>query len=91
MKESDFNYLYASGYEYWFDQAVELYNEIKEVLRHIYGQRIVHHEKIGELAYRAEFENGVSTLVNYGSEAAIYGNIVIPPHGYVLIGGSSDE
>jgi hypothetical protein len=91
VKESDFNYLYASGYEYWFDQAVELYNEIKEVLRHIYGQRIVHHEKIGELAYRAEFENGVSTLVNYGSEAAIYGNIVIPPHGYVLIGGSSDE
>lgn len=69
IKDTKYNDLFASSYADWLDEALQMYREVDEVLRHVQGQLIVGHAKLGQGVYRTTFENGRSITVNYNKFA----------------------
>lgn len=89
VKDTEFDYLYASNYQYWFDQAVSIYNEINSVLKEVYGCPIVDHSEVAPDVYKSEYANGKAVIVNYRKSSVSYEGIEIPGRGYRVIGGQT--
>ncbi|TSB47864.1 DUF5696 domain-containing protein [Alkalicoccobacillus porphyridii] len=86
LKDTSFNYLYAVNYNQWFDQAVDLYHEVNDVLKNVANQSITSHQKLDDGVFETIYENGVSIIVNYNHEPVTVEGEAIEAQGY-LVGG----
>ncbi|MEV5025383.1 DUF5696 domain-containing protein [Paenibacillus sp. LPE1-1-1.1] len=87
LKETRFSYLYSNHYEQWFEEAVQAYGEVNEVLKQVRGQSIMKHEKLAERVYKTVYENGLTVFVNYGGAAASVDGVTIEANDYLVKGG----
>lgn len=87
VKHTDYDYLYAIGYENWLKDAVEFYRRADAILRDVHGQRIVGHEILAEGFHKTTYENGTQILVNYNPVPMEYVGTWVEGKGYAMLEG----
>lgn len=68
IKNSDYTYLYSTGFEENAEKAVEDYKALNSVYTKTAGETIEKHQKLAQSVYYTEYSNGVRTVVNYSDE-----------------------
>lgn len=86
VKDTDFNHLYSIYYQDLADDIVELYDEVKDILDRIWGQRIMDHKALRADVYQTVYEDGTTVFVNYTRSDYVDEalGIRIPAEGYVV-------
>jgi len=85
IKETDYDHLYSVDYRKWFNQAVALYHEAREVLGDTRGQRIIEHRRVADDVYKVTFEKGKTIVVNYNREPVTVEGITLAAESYHVL------
>lgn len=85
VKETEYDYLYSVNYEYWFDKAIESYQEANEVLSKLQGKTIIQHSKIEDGVYKTIYDNGTEIVVNYNDYAVTVDGVHILEKNFSMI------
>lgn len=86
MKDTGLNRYYATTFEVWKGEAVEVYNRVNEALKHVSGAMIVNHEILDGGVRKVTYDNGVIIYINYGSETQKVDGMEIPAMSYRMEG-----
>ncbi len=86
IKYSALNNLYSTQYENWFDDAVEIYRQSNEVLKHVVNSTILEHRVLESGVKKITYDNGVIIYINANSSDCMVENMSIPAMGYVVEG-----
>lgn len=85
MKVTATNRFYATTYSVWKDEAVDVYNQVNEVLKYVRDAQIVDHKIVGD-ARKVTYSNGVTIYINYGADNASVDGVSVPAGSYRLEG-----
>ena len=86
IKYTGMNSYFSTQYEIWLDEAVDMYNQLNDVLKHVNGSTIKEHAIIEEGIKRITYDNGCVIYINSTDEDAQCDGITIPARNYVLEG-----
>lgn len=82
MKYSGMNRYYSTTFGVWMNDAVELYQEVDQVLSQVNGATMVSHELLEDNVRRVIYSNGVEILVNRSAETVTVDGVSVPAMGY---------
>lgn len=68
MKNTGMNHYYATTFETWKDEAVEIYAQVNDVLKYVSGSAMVGHEILENDVRKVTYDNGVTIYINYSKE-----------------------
>ena len=86
MKETGMNHYYATTFNTWKTEAVDIYNQVNDALKYVSGSAMVGHEIIDEDVRKVSYDNGVVIYINYGSEAVQVDGMEVPALSYRMEG-----
>lgn len=86
MKNTGMNHYYATTFNVWKDEAVAIYNQVNDALKHVNGATIVGHEIMDNGVRKVSYSNGVTIYVNYSNEAQKADGMEIPAMSYGMEG-----
>ena len=86
MKDTGVNQYYATTYETWKGEALEVYNQVNEALKYVSGATIVDHEILDNGVRKVTYDNGVVIYVNYSTQAQQADGESVPAMSYRLEG-----
>ena len=86
MKETGLNGYYATTFNVWKNEAVNVYNQVNDALKHVSGATIIGHEIIDSDVRKVTYDNGVTIYVNYGSKAVQVDGAEVPALSYRMEG-----
>lgn len=82
MKYSGLNRIYTSDEEYWFEDAVGIYNAVNEALADVSGQAMVSHEILEGSVRKVTYENGVVFYINRSETPVTVDGVEIGAYSY---------
>ncbi|MBP3610424.1 MAG: hypothetical protein J6J42_08830 [Lachnospiraceae bacterium] len=85
MKNTGMNQFYATTYEVWKDEAVEVYNRVNAALKYVTGAEIIDHEISGDVR-KVTYSNGVTIYINYSDDTETMDGKTIPAMSYEMEG-----
>ncbi len=91
VKDTEFDYLYSINYAAWMKEAVEIYQEINQVLSQVVNEQIQTHEKLQDGVFKTVYGNGVAIIVNYNQTEVTVDGKKIEAMNYVTVTGGGDE
>ncbi|MGG4127384.1 DUF5696 domain-containing protein [Paenibacillus illinoisensis] len=86
LKLTNYDSAYATAYEDWIDDAVDLYKEADEVLKGLGNQQITGHERIQEGVVRVTYSGGTSILINYTDDRVTVDGVSVGEADYAVEG-----
>lgn len=86
MKETALNRYYATTFDIWKEEAVEIYNQVNDALKHVSNAAIIGHEIMDENVRKVTYDNGVVIYINYGNEAKQVDGLEVPALSYRMEG-----
>ncbi|MBQ7955204.1 MAG: hypothetical protein IJ282_05590 [Lachnospiraceae bacterium] len=86
MKNTGLNRYYATTYDVWKQEAMDIYGQVNEALKYVTDAQIIEHEIISEDVRKVTYDNGVIIYVNYGDEAQKADGETVPAGSYRLEG-----
>lgn len=87
LRDSRYTNYYSSNFNDWKDEAVELYQKMKDDFGHLYNQFITDHQKLAAGVYLTQYEDGTKVIVNYNDRAYNHKGIQVPAKDYIVEGG----
>lgn len=89
LKDTEFKYLYSTGYDIWKSEISSIYSEISEAYQKIQTNEIAHHKMLAPGVYRTIYKNGVSVIVNYNHYDVEVDGYELQALGYeIVLGGA---
>lgn len=85
MKYTALNKQYATQYDNWKADAVDMYNTVNEALKAVSGETIVNHEILQEGVRRVTYSNGVQIYVNYTSKNVTIDGVTVKAGNYTEV------
>lgn len=67
LKSSGYSNYYSIQFSIWFDDLIETYSELNEVLKNVRTSFIVGHEEVEDRVIEVTYDNGVKFLLNYNN------------------------
>lgn len=86
MKNTGLNRYYATTYDVWKDEAIDVYKQVNEALKNVSGAQIVNHEIVGADVRKVTYSNGVIIYINYGTDSVKVDGKEVPAGSYRLEG-----
>ncbi len=86
MKNTGLNRYYATTYENWKEDAIAIYEEVNNALKHVTGAAIINHEVLEGGVKAVTYSNGVIIYINEGAADQTVGGVTVPARSY-RIGG----
>ncbi len=65
LRDSAYNFLYASDYSIWLDTAAEMYAEVNGILGDLQDVEIQNHRQVQKEVFETLYADGTSIIVNY--------------------------
>ena len=65
LRDSGYNFLYASDYSIWLDTAAEMYKQVNEALGDLQDVEIQNHRRVQKEVFETVYADGTSIVVNY--------------------------
>lgn len=84
MKNTALNRFYATKYENWSDDAVEMYNTVNSVLKNVSGETVTKHEILQSGVKKITYSNGTVIYVNYNSKDVSVDGVSIPAENFLV-------
>ena len=82
--ETEYNYLYSTYYNNWYDKTITLYEELMNL--GIYNSKLVNHEYIYNTdIVKTIYSNGVEIVLNYSNADYIYNGVTINANNYKVV------
>ncbi len=85
MKNTGMNQFYATTYDTWKGEAVEIYHRVNDALKYVNGAEIVGHEISGDVR-KITYDNGVVIYINYSDETESMDGKSLPAMSYEMEG-----
>lgn len=86
LQNTMYSKYFGADFEAWHDRLTEIYDRYNESLGHIYHQKMVDHEFLGEKLTCTTYEDGTRVYVNYSYEDSTAADgTVVPARDYVVI------
>jgi len=85
VKDTAFDSLYALCFEDWIDEAVQLYRVFDDIFADLQDKPIIGHTRLQPDVYMTTYENGVSVIVNYGTEPVTIMGVTVLGENYAVI------
>lgn len=85
MKNTGMNQFYATTYDVWKGEAIEIYNRVNDALKYVNGAEIVGHEIDGDVR-KITYSNGVVIYINYSDETESMDGKSFPAMSYEMEG-----
>lgn len=86
MKRTALNRYYATTYSVWKDEAVTVYQQVNEALKHVSDAQIIDHEILENQVRKVTYDNGVTIYLNYSDTAQTADGVEIPAGSYRMEG-----
>ncbi len=86
MKETGLNGYYATTFNVWKGEAVEVYNQVNDALKYVSNAAIIGHEILEQDVRKVSYDNGVVIYINYGDEAVQVDGLEVPALSYRMEG-----
>lgn len=86
MKNTGMNRFYATTYEVWKEEAIEVYGQINGALKYVSDAEIIGHEIMDNDVRKVTYDNGVIIYINYSEETQKADGLEIPAMSYRLEG-----
>ncbi len=84
-----YDYLYATEYTLWIDDAIENINRYYPTLKSVSNFAITDHRELDTDVMLTEFENGVKIITNYSDADYILDGVTVKANDYYVIGGGN--
>lgn len=82
--ETEYNYLYSTYYNNWYDKTISLYEELMNL--NIYNSKLVNHEYIYNTdIIKTTYSNGTEIILNYSNADYIYNGVTINANNYKVV------
>lgn len=85
MKNTGMNRFYATTFDTWKGEAIDVYNRVNDALKYVSGAQIIGHEIQG-FVRTITYDNGVVITINYNDEAEYVNGRTIPAMSYEMEG-----
>ena len=85
LKNTAYNKVFSSQYEYWKNTVIDVYKDMNGRLSGVWNQNIDSHEILAEDVVCLTYADGSRTYINYGLTEIQIENIKIPKQDYVVI------
>ncbi len=85
MKYTALNTQYATKYENWKSDAVDMYNAVNSALKDVSGETIVNHEILQEGVRRVTYSNGTQIYVNYTDSDVTVDGVTVSARNYTEV------
>jgi len=85
MKNTGMNQFYATTYDTWKGEAIDIYNRVNDALKYVSGAQITGHEINGDVR-KITYDNGVVIYINYSDEAESMDGKSFPAMSYEMEG-----
>ena len=85
MKDTGMNQFYATTYDTWKGEAVEIYHRVNDALKYVNGAEIIGHEINGDVR-KITYDNGVIIYINYSDETESMDGKTFPAMSYEMEG-----
>ncbi len=85
MKNTGMNQFYATTYDVWKGEAIDVYNRVNDALKYVSGAEIVGHEIDGDVR-KITYSNGVVIYINYSDETESMDGKTFPAMSYEMEG-----
>ena len=77
LRDSGYNFLYASDYNIWLETAAEMYKEVNTVLGDLQDVEIQNHRRVQKEVFETVYADGTSIIVNYSdNDVEVDGRLV---------------
>lgn len=86
IKQTGLNRFYATTYANWKNDAVAIYTEVNNALRHVQGAAITDHRIIDSDLRAVTYDNGVTIYINTGNSDKTADGITVPARSYEIGG-----
>lgn len=86
IKQTGLNRFYATTYESWKNDAIAIYTEVNEALKHVQGASITDHRIIDKDMRAVTYDNGITIYINTGNSDKTADGVTVPARSY-QIGG----
>lgn len=86
IKETGLNRFYSTNYDNWKGDALSIYNEVNEVLKHVNGAHITDHKILENDTHTVSYDNGVTIYINKSASDQIVDGVEVPAKSYRLGG-----
>lgn len=86
IKNTGLNRFYATTYSNWKDDAVSIYQEVNNALKHVNGASIINHEILSSGIRAVTYSNGVTIYVNETNVDQIVDGVSVPAKSYGIGG-----
>ena len=86
MKRTALNRYYATTYSVWKDEAVTVYQQVNDALKHVSDAQIIDHEILENQVRKVTYDNGVTIYLNYSDTAQTADGVEIPAGSYRMEG-----
>lgn len=86
MKYSGLNSYYATTYKNWKEDAIAIYGEVNDALKHVSGETITGHQIYDNGVRKVVYSNGVAYYINASDTDAEADGKMIPARSYEMEG-----
>lgn len=86
IKETGLNRFYSTNYDNWKGDALSIYNEVNEVLKHVNGAHITDHKILENDTHTVSYDNGVTIYINKSASDQTVDGVEVPAKSYRLGG-----
>lgn len=86
MKNTGLNRYYATTYDIWKDEAIDVYHQVNEALKSVSGAQIVDHEIVDADVRKVTYSNGITFYINYGTDSVTIDGKEVPAGSYRMEG-----
>lgn len=86
MKNTGLNRYYATTFDVWEGEAVAIYSQVNDALKHVSGAMMTGHEILENGVRKITYDNGVILYINYDDEAQKADGMEIPAMSYKMEG-----
>lgn len=84
MKNTGLNRYYATTYENWKEDAVAIYTDVNNALKHVSGAAIIDHQVLEGGVKAVTYSNGVIIYINEGQTDQKVGGVTVPARSYEI-------
>ncbi len=86
IKDTGLNRFYSTNYDNWKKDAVGIYNEVNDVLKHVSGAHITNHTILENDTRVITYDNGVAIYINKSASDQTIDGVEVPAKSYRLGG-----
>lgn len=86
IKDTGLSFYYATTYENWKQDALDIYNQVNDALCHVTDAAMVNYEILGDGLVATTYSNGVVIYVNEGTTDRTVNGVNVPARSYGIGG-----